>query len=371
MALASLRVAIMRRRPALNHHPTRRVLLAAGASLIGTPLHAAPGDGIVTIIGPGTNALTPNNPYGVIIGPDDALYWADFGSDRVLRLDLTSGHAASVAGSGAKGHRGDGGAAVEAELNAPHEVRFDRKGNMYIAERDAHVIRHVDMHTGKISTIAGTGAPGFGGDGGPAEKAQLHQPHSIALDEKDNLYICDILNNRVRMRDAATGLISTFAGTGETGSFADTAPLDGTALHGPRSIDFAPDGTMFLVLREGNKIVRIDRHERVLTRIAGTGRKGYTGDGGPALQATFNGPKGIAYAPDHSLYISDTENHVIRRLDLVRGTIATIIGTGARGEGRDGNPLACALARPHGVYVHNGTLYFGDSENNRIRALRL
>jgi DNA-binding beta-propeller fold protein YncE len=233
------------------------------------------------------------------------------------------------------------------------------------------VIRRVDLATGRIATIAGTGSPGFSGDGGPAEKAQLHQPHSIALDENDNLYICDILNNRVRVRDAATGLISTFAGTGEAGTFADEAPLDGTALRGPRSIDFAPDGTMFLVLREGNKIVQIDRRKRILRRIAGTGQKGYSGDDGPALLATFDGPKGIAYAPDNSLYISDTENHVIRRLDLVRGTITTIAGTGARGEGRDGNPLACAFARPHGVYVHNSTLYIGDSENNRIRALQL
>jgi DNA-binding beta-propeller fold protein YncE len=361
----------------LEHRPTRRVLLGAGACLFGTPLHAAPSSTITTIIGPvsaataATPSLVPNNPYGVIIGPDGALYWADFTSDRVLRLDLSSGHVRVVAGSGSKGHRGDGGSAAEAELNAPHEVRFDSKGNMYIAERDAHVIRRVDKRTGRIATIAGTGSPGFSGDGGPAEKAQLHQPHSIALDGKDNLYICDILNNRVRVREAATGLISTFAGTGEAGTFADEAPLDGTALRGPRSIDFAPDGTMFLVLREGNKIVQIDRNTRTLRRIAGTGQKGYTGDRGPALLATFDGPKGIAYAPDNSLYISDTENHVIRRLDLVRGTITTIAGTGARGEGPDGNPLACALARPHGVYVHNSTLYIGDSENNRIRALQL
>jgi hypothetical protein len=128
---------------------------------------------------------------------------------------------------------------------------------------------------------------------------------------------------------------------------------------------------MFLVLREGNRIVSINRRSSTLTRIAGTGEKGYSGDHGPALAATFNGPKGIAYAPDHSLFISDTENHVIRRLDLRHGTIATVVGTGTRGEGHDGDPLACALARPHGVFVHRGMLYFGDSENNRIRALRL
>jgi DNA-binding beta-propeller fold protein YncE len=356
---------------------TRRAVLAAGTSLAVAPANAGPEPGIATIAGPDSAAgaagpsLAPNNPYGVIIGPDGALYWADFASDRILKIDLASRHVAVVAGIGIKGHQGDGGSATQARLYAPHEVRFDRKGDMVIAERDAHVIRHVAMRSGVISTIAGTGTPGFSGDGGPADKAQLHQPHSIALDEADNLYICDILNNRVRVRDAVTGIISTFAGTGATGPVGDTAPLDGTPLWGPRSIDFAPDGTMFLVLREGNTIVRIDRRARSLTRIAGTGQKGYSGDDGPALAATFNGPKGIAYAPDQSLFISDTENHVIRRLDLMRGRITTVVGIGARGDGRDGNPLACALARPHGVYVHKSVLYFGDSENNKIRMLRL
>lgn len=351
---------------------TRRMLLCAGTSLIAPPLAARP-TGVTTILD-SANAppgLAPNNPYGVIIGPDGALYWADFGSDRVLRLDLASGHVAAVAGTGTKGHRGDGGLATEALLSAPHEVRFDRKGDMYIAERDAHVIRHINSRDGKIATIAGTGVAGFSGDGGPAEQAQLYQPHSIVLDAVDNLYICDILNNRVRKRSAATGVITTFAGTGEAGTAGDEASLAGAPLHGPRSIDFAPDGTMFLVLREGNRIIQIEPRKGTLKRIAGTGQKGYSGDNGPALAATFDGPKGIAYAPDHSLYISDTENHVIRRLDLARGTITTVVGTGARGEGRDGDPLACALARPHGVFVHGSILFFGDSENNRIRALRI
>jgi sugar lactone lactonase YvrE len=109
----------------------------------------------------------------------------------------------------------------------------------------------------------------------------------------------------------------------------------------------------------------------MLTRIAGTGAKGYGGDGGPARDSTWNGPKGIAYAPDGSLYISDTENHVIRRVSLSNGTVTTMVGTGMRGDGPDGDPLKCALARPHGVCVHAGILYIGDSENHCIRALTL
>jgi DNA-binding beta-propeller fold protein YncE len=305
-----------------------------------------------------------------LIGPDGALIWADFGSNRVLSLDPRSRKLVVLAGTGAKGHAGDGGRAALAELNAPHEVRFDSKKNMLVAERDAHVIRRIDGRSGLISTLVGTGMPGFGGDGGPGEQAQLKQPHSIALDRADNLYICDIQNNRVRRRDAASGILTSFAGNGDIADTPDPAPLT-APLHGPRSIDIAPDGTMYLILREGNKVFAIDPRAQTLTRIAGTGAKGYAGDGGPARDATWNGPKGIAYAPDGSLYISDTENHVIRRVSLRDKTVSTVAGTGTRGDGPDGDPLACALARPHGVYVHGGILYIGDAENHRIRALRI
>ena len=135
---------------------------------------------------------------------------------------------------------------------------------------------------------------------------------------------------------------------------------------------------MFLILREGNKVFTIDAAQQRLKRLAGTGELGYSGDGGPALTATFgapgnplNGPKGVTYSADNSLYVSDTENHVIRRIDLRRGTVSTVVGTGQRGDGPDGDPLACQLARPHGVFVRGQTIYIGDSENHRIRALQL
>jgi len=313
---------------------------------------------------------TLNQPYGVYVDRENTLYWADFGSDRVLLFRRGSDAVSVVAGNGVKGHSGDGGPAKLAQLSAPHEVRFDRKGNMLVAERDANVIRMIDRRTGSVSTLVGTGAPGFGGDDGPSEKAQLKQPHSIALDRRDNLYICDIQNNRVRRRDAATGLLTTFAGNGETTDTPDEAPL-GTSLHGPRSIDIGPDGTMYLILREGNKVFRIDPATKSLRRIAGTGAKGYAGDKGPARDALWNGPKGIAYSPDGSLYISDTENHVIRRVSLQDGRVETVAGTGVRGDGPDGDPLGCALARPHPGCGDFRILYIGDSENHRIRALEI
>lgn len=360
-------------------HLTRRVMLGASAGLLTLPSRAqVPGRRITTVAGSGVQGVAAegesakaaklDQPYGVLIGPDGVLYWADFGSNRVLAL--RSGKISVVAGNGVKGHAGDGTKALAAQLSAPHEVRFDSKANMYIAERDANVVRFVDRKSGLISTLAGTGEPGFSGDGGPSAQAQLKQPHSIVLDRAGNLYICDIQNNRVRRRDAGTGTITTFAGNGEILDTPDEAPLT-APLHGPRSIDIGPDGTMYLILREGNKVFSIDPKRKILGRIAGTGAKGYGGDGGPARDASWNGPKGIAYAPDGSLYISDTENHVIRRVSLGDGVVSTVAGTGARGDGPDGDPLKCALARPHGVCVHNGVLYIGDSENHRIRALTL
>jgi len=365
--------------PMKNKHrePTRRAVLAASAGLAALPVQAA-ARRIVTVVGTGVQGFAQDGesvktakldqPYGVLVGPDGALYWADFGSNRVLRLQ--SGKVFAVAGTGEKGHAGDGGPPLKALLSAPHEVRFDSKANMLIAERDAHVVRVVDRKSGHISTLVGTGVPGFSGDSGPSNAAQLKQPHSIALDRQDNLYICDIQNNRVRKRDGASGILTTFAGNGDTADTPQEAPLS-APLHGPRSIDIAPDGTLYLILREGNKVYSIDPARKLLKHIAGTGAKGYGGDGGPALNSTWNGPKGIVYAPDHSLYISDTENHVIRRVSLIDGTVSTVAGTGARGDGPEGDPRACALARPHGVCIHDGTLYIGDSENYRIRALRL
>src|SRR5579864_6038557 len=140
---------------------------------------------VTTLIGTGTPGYSDdqvNNPYGLVIGPDGALYFCDLDNQRIRRLDLTTKRLTTIAGNGQKGYRGDGGPAVDASLNMPHEVRFDAKGDMYIAERDNHVIRKVDVKTGVISTVAGTGVPGFAGDGGPGVQAQFNQPHSIVLD---------------------------------------------------------------------------------------------------------------------------------------------------------------------------------------------
>ena len=350
--------------PALRQQPLSRIRTIAGIGSPGAATDGAPAD-----------TAPINNPYGVVIGPDGALYWADFGSNRVLRLGLQDRRITVVAGTGTKGHAGDGGPAQAAQLSAPHEIRFDSRGNILVAERDSHVVRRIDTKTQVITTVAGTGVAGYSGDGGPAVAAQLNQPHSIVLDAADNVLICDINNHRVRRIDARTGVISTFAGTGENTASPDQGGMLTTPLAAPRSIEIAPDGTMYLILRAGNKVFALNPAAGSLQRIAGTGEFGFEGDGGPALSAkfgapgsAFNGPKGIALG-GRTLYIVDTENHAIRAIDLNSRTISTVAGTGQRGDGPDGDPRTCRMARPHGVFIQGRSIYIGDSENHRIRVL--
>ena len=351
--------------------------LQARAASLETTVKTIAGTGIAGYTAEGVAGLpgtsTPvNNPYGVVVGPDAALYFCEVDSGRIRRLDLVTQRLTTIAGTGEKAYSGDGGPARLAAFSAPHEIRFDTQGNLFVVERDSHTVRRIDGSSGIVTTIAGTGEAGYSGDDAAANRAQLRQPHSIAFDAAGNLLICDIGNSRLRQVHMASGVISTLSGTGQREATPDAAPLLGTPLLGPRSIDTDPLGNAYLVLREGNAVFQLDLQAGRLQRIAGTGVQGYSGDGGPALTATFNGPKGIAYSTaEHALYIVDTENHVIRRMSLSSGTIETVLGSGERGDGPDGNPLLCKLNRPHAVFVHAGTVYVTDSESHRVRALTI
>ena len=319
--------------------------------------------------GPGIRAQQANT-YGVAIGPDGALYICEVDNHRVRRLELETGIINTAAGNGEQGYSGDGGAALEAALNQPYEVRFDREGNMYFVEMQNHIVRRVSAKTGTITTLAGTGRPGYGGDGGPATEALLDHPHSIELDGQGSLYIADIGNHRIRRVDLRTGVIETFAGTGEQAATPDGAPVRDTPLNGPRAIAFDARGDMYVALREGNAVYRVNMKAMTLHHLAGTGERGYEGDGGPAQHALLSGPKGISVGPGGGVYIADTESHTIRRIDQRNGTITTVVGDGTRHDGPDGDPLQCGLARPHGVYIDpQGRVYIGDSENHRVRIL--
>lgn len=312
-------------------------------------------------------------PFGVEVGPDQAIYITEVRNHRVWRLDTKTKTLTVVAGCGRKGFSGDGRPATAAELNEPYEVRFDRDGNMFFVEMQNHLVRRVDRATGRISTVAGTGKPGFSGDGGTAIAATFRQPHSIALDHRGGLYVADIGNHRIRKVDLNSGMITTFAGTGEKQLPVEDKPATGTPVLGPRAL-FIQERILWVALREGHSIWKVDLDKNNWQHLAGTGKQGFSGDGGPARQATLNGPKGIAADASGNLFVVDTENQMIRRIDSKTGIIETIAGRGPkhRGFGGDGGSATeASFDRPHGICVGSGGgVIVGDTSNHRVRRIQ-
>jgi DNA-binding beta-propeller fold protein YncE len=319
--------------------------------------------------GPATTAKL-NQPFDVAIGPDGSLYFSDTFNHCIRRVDSKSGRISTVAGCGKNGYSGDGGPATEAKLNEPYGVVLDKHGNIFIVDRLNYCIRRVEAATGVIATIAGTGKSGYFGDGGPAAEAMLREPNGIALHPAGrSLYIADVADQRVRVVDLRTGNIATFCGTGRKEHSGDGGPVSRASLHGPRAVHVSADGDVYICEREGNSIRRIDGTSGMITTVAGTGRKGYTGDGGPAIEATFNGPKEIDIDAAGNIFVVDTENQAIRRIDAKTGVVTTVAGNGERGGTGDSGPATAAqLDRPHGVAVdRHGKIYIGDTNNHRIR----
>lgn len=335
-------------------------------------VETAAGTGKAGFVGDGGLATQAevNNPFGVVRGPDGLIWFCEYGGQRVRRIN-SDGHLETIVGCGEKGYSGDGGDPLKATLNQPHEIRFDRDGNLYIVDMSNHVVRKVDFTKKVITTIAGTGKAGYSGDGGLASKAELKNPHSIQFGPDGNLYICDIGNHVIRMVDMSTQTISTFAGTGKPGKTANNAPIEGTPLNGPRSLDFDRQGDLWLATREGNQVFRFDMKAKLIYHIAGTGASGFTGNGGPAILATLKGPKGIALDKEGNVFLADTESHTVRKINVTTGVIDVVVGDGTKGDGPDGKPLMCRLNRLHGIFIdEDGSLWIGDSENHRIRLLR-
>lgn len=310
-----------------------------------------------------------DNPFGVIRGPDGAIWFCEYSGQRVRRIG-TDGVIETVVGTGQKGYTGDNGPALQATLNLPHEIRFDSQGDLYIVDMQNHAVRKVDRETKTITTIAGNGTAGYSGDGGPAKDAQCKQPHSIQFGPNGDLYICDIGNHVIRRIDRESQTISTFAGTGLPGPTPDGSPLVGTPLKGPRSIEFDRNGDLWLATREGNQVFRIDMRSGKYIHVAGTGQSGFEGNGGPAKLAKLKGPKGIAIDEQANVWLADTESHSVRMIDAKTGTIQLMAGTGLEGDGPTGDPLQCKLNRLHGIYAdRDGSILIGDSQSHRIRRL--
>ena len=371
----------------------KRSLIPAIALLLTASVHSAnqvhSGDHqeIVTLAGTGepgfsgdggpATAAQINQPFGVEVGPDGQLYLCDTGNHVIRRIDRVSGVITTIAGQGGRsGYSGDGGPATEARLFEPYEIRFDRHGHIFIVEMMNHIVRRIDAETGIISTVAGTGVQGFAGDGGPADQAQLSRPHSIVLDASDNLLICDIGNHRIRRVDMGTGKISTYCGTGQKIGPADGAAISPlTPLKGPRALIVDSKNDLWLALREGNQVVRFDRQAGVIRHVAGTGTKGFTGNNGPAVDATLSGPKGIVVDEVRQLvFLADTESHTLRAIDLntTPPILRLIAGTGEPGDGPDGDPLRSRMARLHGVGVDPavGEVFIGDTGAHKVRVIR-
>lgn len=282
----------------------------------------------------------------------------------------------SVAGTGTDGFAGDGGPAVSAHLDSPAGVAVAADGTLYIADQVNHRVRRIDAQTGVITTVAGDGTGGFGGDGGPATAAQLNWPADVALAADGSLYIADFLNQRVRRVDAQSGVISTVAGTGNPGFGGDGGPAVDAMLYGPDGLAFAPDGSLYIADVANNRVRKVDATTGVITTAAGgldsggPGIGGFSGDGDPAVRAELHQPRDVAFAADGSFYIADSWNDRVRKVDPA-GIITTVAGSNTRGFAGDGGPAVDAqLQRPSGVAVgRDGNLYIADSYNHRIRKL--
>ena len=357
------------------NHRIRKVDAATGiiSTIAGSGATSRGGGGFGGDGGAATSAQL-HYPYGVAVDGAGNLYIADHINHRIRKVDAATGIISTVAGSGATGNYvggfgGDGSPAISAMLNSPRGVAVDGAGNLYIVDSGNHRIRRVDAATGIISTVAGTRTNGFSGDSGPATSAQLNNPAGVAVDGTGNLYIADLDNNRIRRVDAATGTISTFAGSGRRGFSGDGGPATSAQLNNPAGVAVDGTGNLYIADLDNNRIRRVDAATGTISTFAGSGRRGFSGDGGPAISAMLNSPRGVAVDGAGNLYIADQGNYRIRKVDAATGVISTAAGTWTSGFRGDGGAATSAwLTIPKGVAVDRAdNLYIADYGDHRIR----
>ena len=333
-------------------------------TMAGTGEAGYDGDG-----GPAASARL-NEPFMCAFDRHGNLYVAEAMNHCVRRIDGRSGVITTVAGTGQHGYGGDGGPATQATFNQPYALDVAGNGDLYIVDRLNAVVRKVDGGSGIISTVAGTGTPGFGGDVGPATQAALREPNDCFLDRHGGLLIADVQDQRIRRLDLATGVITTFAGNGDKARSGDGLPAVEASILGARAVCQDGSGNTYICEREGNGVRKIGV-DGIMTTLAGTGERGYGGDGGPAVTATWGAPKALRCDLQGNVLVVDTENHAIRRIDAVTGMVTTVAGGRHGGHGDDGPATAAGLDRPHGCCVDaQGNLYIADSNNHRVRVVR-
>jgi sugar lactone lactonase YvrE len=317
-----------------------------------------------------------NGPQSVAIDGAGNLYIADTANSRIRRLDINSGVITTVVGNGVSSFSGDGGPAISASLNTPRGVVVDGAGNLIISDVNAHRVRLVDINTGIIRTIAGNGIPSFSGDGEPAINAGLFFPLGMAIDKKGNLFIAEPGNDRIRRVDAITGIISTFAGNGNSdGPLGDGGLAINASLNFPTHLAIDDAGNLFIADSGRSRIRKVDT-KGIITTIAGNGNFSFSGDGGLAINASLDlfVAGGIAVDGKGNVLVSDTGNNRIRKIDT-SGIITTVIGNGVKGFGGDGGPANGAslnLGLFSSIAVDGvGNILIADSGNNRIRRIDL
>lgn len=324
------------------------------------------GNGIRGFSGDGGPAVSASfiDPIGLALDGAGNLYITDTSSYRIRRVSA-SGTVTTVAGNGSQNPLGDNGPATSAGLVYPWGVTVDAAGNLYIAETIAKRIRKVST-SGIITTIAGTGTPGFSGDGGPATQAQLSDAQGIAVDQAGNLYVADTGNYRVRKISTA-GTIATVAGNGLYRYSGDGGPSVSATLNGSTGIAVDPTNNLYIVTTASHVVRRVGPGG-IISTVAGNGIGSFSGDGGPATSASLACPQGVTGDTSGNLYIADSCNHRIRRVN-VAGTITTVVGNGSYGLRGDGGPATSAsLAYPSTVAVDAaGNLYIADTYNQAVR----
>lgn len=321
---------------------------------------------------PKTQAIS--EPFSVNFDPAGIMYGVEFTkSNRIFRVadgkvEFVAGVQHNAEKQKPTGDVHDGSDPMAAVFHGMHDLQMTHDGKAIIGDSFHHRVRLWDLKTGQISTIAGTGKTDFVGDGGPATAAGISTAMTASLspDEK-RVYIADIGHNRTRMVDLASGIISTVAGNGQKGLPTDEAPALETPMGDTRAVTQAEDGTLYVLLRGGNSLVAV-KDGRVRTVVNATGRKGYSGDGGPGRDATMNGPKYVAMDKQGRVLIADAENHCVRRYDPQTGKIELLAGAPPKAGDKIGATLlSTELRRPHGVRIGpDGMIYIADTYNNRV-----
>ncbi len=355
----------------------KKYLLVACTVLLFLPKYAGAqgvistiaGNGLSEFIGDGSPAdsFAFYSPKSICLDKQGDLYIADYGNMRIRKLDK-AGVLSTVSGNGSEGYTGDNGPASAATLRFPDGVCIDTAGNIYITEWYNDVVRKIDAVTHYITTVCGSGSGGFAGDGGTATSANMETPGSACTDKFGNIYIPDYGNQRIRMVDAATGEITTYAGTGDNGYTGDGGSATNAKLSYPNYTCTDTAGNLYFTETGNNTIRKVDYATKMITSIAGTGHYGYTGDGGAATNAQLNQPTGVFVDKRNTIYFADKNNNVIRAISAL-GIISTIVGTGAFGNSGDGGPATSAtMYWPTSVCVDDsGYIFIVDGFNSVIR----